>query len=419
MSKPVLGNDPFTTAASPTAKPAKRSAPAPTNTGKKKTAKAPAKKKDEAKKPAAALKDDPKKAPKAKPAKAAKSPAKPEPPKPRKPPAPGSRPKAESAKAAEPPRSNSPPPAPSQAPASPDAPPKDLPDIPQIAEAVAEEGIAISPRIIGGEDVALLRHLRPDFFDVGQEFGLDPAFRESLKPLLTFLYRHYWRVTVKGLDNLPPQGRAVLVANHAGILPFDALMLNFAVRRESGRELWPLIEDLFYHAPVLGPLLSRAGCVRACQENAQRLLAEDQLVAVFPEGVKGVVKPYRQRYRLQRFGRGGFVKLCLQTDSPAIPVAIVGSEEAHPLLANLESLAKFFGLPYFPLTPLFPWLGPLGLAPLPSKWTILIGEPIYINQFGPEAAGDRVAVNRLSNQLKNHIQKMIDMEIGSRRSRWH
>lgn len=271
---------------------------------------------------------------------------------------------------------------------------------------------------IGG-DVKHLPLFRPDSFEAGQEYGFDPEFREQISPIIQFLYRFYWRVSVKGVENIPKEGRAVLVGNHAGILPFDGLVLNQAVKRETQRMAWPLIEDFFYYAPILGSLLSRAGCIRACQENAQRLLAEGELVTVFPEGIKGIVKPYRRRYRLQRFGRGGFVKLCLLTDSPAIPVAIVGSEESHPVLTNLNSVAKMLNLPYFPVTPLFPVLGPLGLMPLPAKWTVIIGEPIYVNQFGPEAARDRVAVNRLSNQVKSKIQKMIDMEIGQRKSRWH
>jgi 1-acyl-sn-glycerol-3-phosphate acyltransferase len=279
-------------------------------------------------------------------------------------------------------------------------------------------GVEVSPRAIGGGDPDLLKLMRPDHFSIGEEFGSDPSFRERIRPVLQFFYRFYWRVTVKGIENLPKDGRAVLVCNHAGILPFDALMLAQAIQREAGRDAWPLIEDFFYHAPILGPLLSRAGCVRACQENAQRLLAQENLVAVFPEGIKGIVKSYRKRYRLQRFGRGGFVKLCLQTDSAAVPVAIVGSEEAHPLMANIGSLAKLLDLPFFPITPLFPLLGPFGLLPLPSKWTIVIGEPLYVNQFGPEAASDRVAINRLSNQVKSHIQKMIDMELGLQHSRW-
>lgn len=260
--------------------------------------------------------------------------------------------------------------------------------------------------------------LRPEDFTIGQEYGFDPKFREKISPVLDLLYRIFWRVTVKGIENIPKEGKAVLVGNHAGILPFDGLMLNAALRKKAGREVWPLIEDFFYYAPILGSMLSKAGCVRACQENAQRLLGENELVAVFPEGIKGIVKPFRSRYRLQRFGRGGFVKLCLKTDSPVIPVAIVGAEESHPLLFNFNSLAKILKLPYFPVTPLFPLLGPLGLVPLPNKWTIVIGEPLYINQFGPETAGDRVAVNRLSAKIKSQIQKMIDMEIGQRNSRW-
>ena len=271
---------------------------------------------------------------------------------------------------------------------------------------------------IGGGDPKLRELLRPEGFKVGQEYGFDPDYYQFYKAAIQFFYRFFWRVTVKGAENIPNENRAVLVANHAGILPFDGLMVVTALRRETGRLAWPLIEDFFYYAPVLGTFLSKIGFVRACQENAQRLLSEEELVLVFPEGIKGIVKPYRNRYRLQRFGRGGFVKLCLLTDSPVIPVAIIGSEEAHPILANLGGLAKMIKLPFFPVTPLFPWLGPFGLMPLPAKWTIIFGEAVYVNQFGPESSSDRVAVNRLAGEVKSHIQKMIDMEIGQRKSRW-
>ncbi len=271
---------------------------------------------------------------------------------------------------------------------------------------------------IGGGDPDLLKLLRPEGFELGQEYGFDPGYSKHIQPLIQFLYRFYYRVTVLGAENIPQQGRAVLVSNHAGILPFDSLMIRNAVRWECKRNVWPLIEDYFYYAPILGPILNRFGMVRACQENAQRLLLEDELTCVFPEGIKGVVKPYRNRYRLQRFGRGGFVKLCLVTDSPVIPMVVVGSEETHPVMANLGGLAKSLGLPFLPITPQFPWLGPFGLLPLPSKWTIVFGEPIFINQFGPEAATDRVVVNRLSNEVRNRIQKMLDEQLEQRHSSW-
>ena len=273
-------------------------------------------------------------------------------------------------------------------------------------------------KAVGGGDPGLLRLLRPENFDLDREYGFDPGFREKMESIVRFFYRFYWRVSVKGTENIPEKGRAVFVANHAGILPFDGQMVANAVMREKGRKIWPLIEDFFYYAPVLGTMLSRMGSVRACQENAQRLLSEEEAVLVFPEGIKGIIKPYKNRYQLQRFGRGGFIKLCLNTGSPVIPVAIIGSEETHPVMGNLSTVAKTLNLPYFPVTPLFPLLGPLGLLPLPSKWTIIFGEALSIKIEDMEAATDRMAINRLSTEVKSHIQKMIDVEIGQRGSRW-
>lgn len=257
---------------------------------------------------------------------------------------------------------------------------------------------------------------RSDFVD---EFGRDPVYSARVAPLLDFLYKQYFRVDVEGLENVPGKGRALLVANHSGTLPYDGAMVMHAVRTEhaSHRDVRPLVEDFVFHMPYLGTLINRIGGVRACQENASRLLESNQLVVVFPEGVKGVGKLYKDRYKLQRFGRGGFVKLALRAGSPIIPVAIVGAEETHPMMGKVTWLAKNLGLPYLPLTPTFPWLGPLGLLPLPTKWTMVFGEPIDLPAtYGPDAADDRLLVNRLSETVRARIQEMVDAILAQRGS---
>jgi len=257
---------------------------------------------------------------------------------------------------------------------------------------------------------------RSDFVD---EFGRDPLQAARIAPLLDFLYRQYFRVEAVGLDNIPDHGRALLVANHSGTLPYDGAMVMHAVRSEhpSRRDVRPLVEDFVFHFPYLGTFINRIGGVRACQENATRLLERDQLVVVFPEGAKGVGKLYKERYKLQRFGRGGFVKLALRTRATIVPVAIVGAEETHPMLSKITWLAKILGIPYVPITPTFPLLGPLGLLPLPSKWTIHFGEPIDLPaEYGPEAADDRILVGRLSENVRSRIQSMIGTILGDRRS---
>lgn len=252
------------------------------------------------------------------------------------------------------------------------------------------------------------------------EFGLDPVYEARFRPLLDFLYERYFRVETEGIDQVPSTGRCLVVANHSGTLPLDGLMLRTCFRREhpTGRELRFLAEDFVYYLPFAGAFLGRVGGVRACQENAERLLRKENLVAVFPEGVKGIGKLYRDRYRLQRFGRGGFIRLCLRTGTPLVPCAIIGAEEASPMLYRDETVSKLLGLPYLPITPTFPWLGPLGLLPAPTKWRIEFGEMIRFDGHGPEAADDSVLVGRLSDRVRASIQQMLDSSLSERKSVW-
>jgi 1-acyl-sn-glycerol-3-phosphate acyltransferase len=196
-------------------------------------------------------------------------------------------------------------------------------------------------------------------------------------------------------------------------------MLMFAVRHDhpAHRDVRPLVEDFVFHFPFVGVLMNRVGCVRACQENGERLLRAEKMVVLVPEGVMGIGKLYKDRYQLQRFGRGGFVRLALKTKTPIIPAAIIGAEEIHPMLAKVPWLAKYFGIPYLPITPTFPWLGPAGLLPLPSKWLLSFGQPLdFSHRYGETAAQDRVLVNRLSEQVRSTIQRMVDDLLVKRRS---
>ncbi len=255
--------------------------------------------------------------------------------------------------------------------------------------------------------------------DVVDDFGRDPRATARWEWWFEFLYSKWFRVETTGLTNIPGHGRALLVANHAGSLPYDSAMLMHAVRRDhpQRRDVRPLVEDAVFHLPFLGPIMNRIGGVRAAPENAQRLLQNDELVAVFPEGVKGMGKLWKDRYQLQRFGRGGFVRLALRTQTPIIPVAIVGAEEATPMLGKITWFAKNVGLPWVPVTPTFPLLGPAGLLPLPSKWYIQFGEPIELaKQHPPEAADDRLLVNRLAEQIRLQIQSMIETQRAGKKS---
>jgi 1-acyl-sn-glycerol-3-phosphate acyltransferase len=243
------------------------------------------------------------------------------------------------------------------------------------------------------------------------EFGYDPELNDKvLLELIRPLYRHWFRVETLGLANIPDEAGALVVANHSGTVPVDALMLQVALHDEhpAHRPLRLLGADLVYKLPVLGHLSRKSGHTLACPEDADRLMRKGELVGVFPEGFKGVGKPFSQRYKLQRFGRGGFVASAIRAQVPIIPCAIVGAEEIYPKIGDLRSLARLFGLPYLPITPLFPWFGPFGLIPLPSKWMIEFGEAVRTDEYDPEEADDPMLVFNLTDQVRELIQQQLN-----------
>ena len=252
----------------------------------------------------------------------------------------------------------------------------------------------------------------------GDDFGFDGAFTERVKNVALWFYRNYWRVETEGVKNVPARGRALLVANHAGIIPYDGAMIRTAILAEHPhpRHARMLVVDWAFAMPFTNMLLVKTGNVLAHPDNAIALLERDELVGVFPEGVKGAAKQYRDRYRVRRFGRGGFVQVALRTGAPIIPVAVVGSEEIHPVIADLQPLARLLGLPIAPITPTFPWLGVAGLIPLPSKWFIAFGEPIQVAQHGPDAAGDARLVLELTEQVREWIQSTLHRLLARRKT---
>ncbi len=249
------------------------------------------------------------------------------------------------------------------------------------------------------------------------DFGLDRTYEASLRPFFELMANKYFRVEIEGVGNIPNEGRALLIGNHSGTLPWDGVMLKTALRQKHpvARELRWLVEDYVYHAPFLGAFVNRVGAVRACQENAERLLQNEELVAVFPEGIKGIAKRYSDRYKLQRFGRGGYIKLALRTGTPVIPVAVIGAEETYPLLHMVKAFSKLLGMPFLPVTPTFPWLGPLGLAPLPSRWKIVIGTPVReLEGHGPDDARDEVLVGELNQRVRGQVERLVESALESR-----
>ncbi|MHA3702845.1 lysophospholipid acyltransferase family protein [Jatrophihabitans sp. YIM 134969] len=269
--------------------------------------------------------------------------------------------------------------------------------------------------------LAFLRRRLTGEYEV-DEFGFDPDLTENVAiPALRPLARRWFRIETQGIENVPEEGGALLVGNHAGGLwALDAAMTAVALHDAHPRHrvLRLLAADLVLRTPFLGSVARKSGTTLACHPDAERLLSGGELVGVWPEGFKGIGKPFTERYKLQRFGRGGFVSAALATGVPIIPVSIVGSEEIHPVIGNVGVLARVLNLPYFPITPTFPWLGPLGLIPLPSKWIIEFGEPIPTSGYGPEAADDPMLVFELTDRVRETIQGTLYRLLLQRRSVW-
>ena len=247
------------------------------------------------------------------------------------------------------------------------------------------------------------------------EFGFDPDLTASvLMPMVQVLYRDWFRVKMRGLENVPGSDAALVVANHAGVLPFDMIMVQTGLFYEhpQHRNLRLLGADLVYELPVLAQLARKSGHTLASPAEAAKLLAAGELVGVCPEGFKGTGKPFSERYKLRRFGRGGFAVSAISACVPIIPCAIVGAEEIYPMIGNARGLARLLGLPYFPLTPLFPWFGLLGMIPLPSDWIIQFGEPVSTDNYSDP--DDPQAVAELATRVRDTVQQMVDTLVAER-----
>jgi 1-acyl-sn-glycerol-3-phosphate acyltransferase len=252
----------------------------------------------------------------------------------------------------------------------------------------------------------LRRRLTGDY--TVDEYGFDAEvtqrfFMTAIRPVA----EKWFRVEVRGVENIPAHGGALVVSNHSGTIPVDGLMTMVSVHDHAGRFLRPLGADLVFRLPVVSELARKGGVTLACNEDAERMLRGGEIVGVWPEGFKGIGKPYSERYKLQRFGRGGFVSAAIRTGVPIIPTSVVGAEEIYPLVGNIPSLARLLGLPYLPITPFFPLLGPLGLVPLPSKWVIEFGEPIRTDVYDARSAEDPMLVFNLTDQVRETIQQTL------------
>lgn len=277
-------------------------------------------------------------------------------------------------------------------------------------------GIATLPREATGA-VAAARHAVSGGY-VEDAWGYAPQFASDMSPLLDLLYDRWWRVTATGVDNVPREGGVLIVANHAGVLPWDASMIATAICRRHGAARHPrfLVLDWAFELPWASVAIRRFGGVPASPHDALGLLRAGHAVMVFPEGAKGAGKPWSERYRLGRFGRGGFVEIALRAGVPIVPCAVVGSEEIYPMIARAPSvLARLVGAPYLPITPTFPLLGPFGAIPLPSRWRISFAPPVDLGAHGPAAATDRALVLDLSERVRGTIQEIIEESLVERR----
>jgi 1-acyl-sn-glycerol-3-phosphate acyltransferase len=266
------------------------------------------------------------------------------------------------------------------------------------------------------EFLAFLRRRLSGDYEV-DEFGFDPDLTDQVMlKFLRPLAEKWFRVEVRGIENIPETGSALIVANHSGTMPIDGLITQLVVADHTNRPLRTLAADLVFKTPFVGELSRKGGATLANNDDAERLLRQGNIVGVWPEGFKGLGKPFSERYKLQRFGRGGFVSAAMRTGVPIVPCSIVGAEEIYPLVGNMASLARLIGVPYIPVTPFFPLLGPLGLIPLPSKWLIEFGEPIRTDDFPDGAADDPMLVFNVTDQVRETIQQTLYTLLMQRRS---
>ncbi len=279
------------------------------------------------------------------------------------------------------------------------------------------EGIAMVAQVALEMQIDFLkRRFTGDYYV--DKWGYDAEVAEYMALVLGLIFKYYWRVEMEGVENIPNSGRALLVSNHSGVLPLDGAMIAYGVREfhPAHRLVRALVANWFPTLPFFSMILNKTGQVLAHPDNGRRLLAEDELVLVFPEGYKGVGKLFKDRYRLARFGRGGFVRLALEARAPIIPVSVVGAEETYPMLADAKPIARALGFPFFPITPTWPWLGPLGLIPLPTKWYIDIGEPIETAAYDDEMITNPAFVSELSDLVRQRVQEQIDRRLAQRES---
>jgi 1-acyl-sn-glycerol-3-phosphate acyltransferase len=251
------------------------------------------------------------------------------------------------------------------------------------------------------------------------EWGRSQHLRDILAKLYAPVYDRWLRVEWEGFDKIPREGGALIVANHAGAIPVDAPSIMHGIERDLGRPVYGLADEIFKKVPLVNVAWSRLGGVQAHPDNAYRLLREQQhLVTVFPEGSKGPAKTYAERYRLRRFGRGGFVQIAMRAGVPIIPLAVIGSEETMPIIAKVPALDRLLGVPYVPITANM-LLGPLGLlVPFPAKLRIRVLDPVVLDVPPDQPRYPRSRIMDTSEGIRQAIQEELYDMLRRRRSVW-
>jgi 1-acyl-sn-glycerol-3-phosphate acyltransferase len=251
-------------------------------------------------------------------------------------------------------------------------------------------------------------------------WGRSEHMRQIIRTVYDPIYTYWFRTEWEGLERIPKTGGALLVANHAAAIPSDAPVIMHGIEKELGRAVYGLADYFFKGLPVAGTLWSRGGGVTAHPDNAHRLLHDEgQLVLVFPEGVKGPSKLYKDRYQLRRFGRGGFVETAMRAGVPIVPIAVVGAEESMPILARSGTLARLLKIPYVPFTANMALLGPLGLFTyLPAKFKLRVLDPIHFDVPPGQERYSRSRVMEESEAIRTGIQDALFDMLSRRRSIW-
>lgn len=274
-------------------------------------------------------------------------------------------------------------------------------------------------KLLTDDPLERLTRVHPSFAarykDEKDPFGYSLETFAAWEPYFRFLYEDYFKVEVRGIENIPGEGRGILVGNHSGLLPLDGAMISMGMcnKHASPRRIRYLVTDWFFSVPGLSDWMTATGQVRATLDNAKKLLEMGELVGIYPEGIRGVGKPFRERYRVLDF-HPGFVQLALATQTPLIPVATLGGDEIYPEVTNMRRMARFLKMPFFPITLTFPWLAfPLYFIPLPVRWMINVHKPIKLD-YPPEKAKDRKLVLQLTREIQYQIQRDLN-DMSSRR----